>query len=93
MAKPFLPQVVTANRLRVGDVVYLASYDAWVHDIGRAIVARDAQQLVALEARAERAVADQLVVGVYAIDVDENGGAAKPLSVKEHIRASGGPTI
>ena len=93
MAKAFAPQVVTANRLRAGDVVYLAANDDWVTDIGRASIANDAVELATLESAADRAVAARHVVGVYAIDVDVSAGAPKPLSVKEHIRAAGGPTI
>ena len=93
MAKAFAPQVVTANRLRVGDVVYLAANDDWVPDLALAAVAVDAGQLASLEANAARAVATQHVVGVYAIDVDVSAGAPKPLSVKERIRAARGPSI
>jgi Protein of unknown function (DUF2849) len=93
VAKPFAPQVVTANRLRVGDVVYLAANDDWVFDLARATVATTPEGLASLEGVAAKAVAQQQVVGVYAIDVDVTAGAPKPLSVKEHIRAAGGPTI
>ena len=93
MAKAFSPQVVTANRLRAGDVVYLAANDDWVTDLTRATVAKDAGELGLLEGIAAKAVATQHVVGVYAIDVDTSAGVPKPLSVKERIRAAGGPTI
>ena len=93
MAKAFSPQVVTANRLRVGDVVYLAANDDWVSDLAKATVANDAAALAALEGVAAKAVAAQEVVAVYAIDVDTSAGAPQPLSVKERIRAAGGPTI
>ena len=93
MAKAFSPQVVTANRLRAGDVVYLAANDDWVSDLAKATVANDAAALAALEGVAAKAVAAQKIVGVYAIDVDTSAGAPKPLSVKERIRAAGGPTI
>lgn len=93
MAKPFSPQIVTANRLRAGDVVYLAANEHWVSDIARAIVADDAAALAVLEGKASRAVTAQQVVGVYTMDVDVSAGVPKPLSVKEHIRAAGGPTI
>ena len=93
MAKAFAPQVLTANRLRVGDVVYLAANDAWVPELTGARVATDAAQLAALETIAAGAVATQTVVGVYAIDVDTSNGAPSPTSVKERIRAARGPTI
>ena len=93
MAKAFIPQVVTANRLRAGDVVYLTATDDWVSDIAQARVANDVADLACLEATGARAVAAQSVVAVYAIDVDLTTGTPKPMSVKEHIRAAGGPTI
>ena len=39
MSKAFAPQVVTANTLRVGDVVYLAANEDWVPELKFAIVA------------------------------------------------------
>ena len=93
MAKAFAPQVLTANRLRAGDSVYLAANDDWVPELAHATVATDAGQLAALEAIAARAVAAQHVVAVYAIDVDTSTGAPQPTSVKERIRAARGPTV
>ena len=93
MAKAFHPQVLTANRLRAGDVVYLADGERWVRDLTSATVAGDAAALTALEGVAAKAVDAREVVAVYAIDVDTATGVPKPVSVKEHIRAAGGPTI
>ena len=93
MAKPFAPQVLTANTLRVGDVVYLAADGAWLPDLSAATVATDTAQLAALEASAAEAVAAQEIVAVYAIDVDTSAGTPAALSVKERIRAARGPTV
>jgi hypothetical protein len=93
MSKAFATQVLTANRLRVGDVVYLATNDDWVPELARASVALDAEQLAALKAIAERAVAAQDVVAVYEMDVDIASGAPIPTSVKERIRAARGPSV
>ena len=93
MAKAFVPQVLTANRLRAGDSVYLAANEDWVPELARASVATDAAQLATLEAAAARAVAIQYVVAVYPIDVDISSGAPQPTSVKERIRAARGPTV
>jgi len=93
MAKAFAPHVLTANRLRAGDVVYLAAEGVWVEQLAAATVATDAAQLAALESRAAEAVAAQQIVGVYAIDVDTSTGAPAALSVKERIRAARGPTV
>ena len=93
MAKAFAPQVLTANRLRAGDVVYLAANDAWVPELKLATVATDAAALAALEATAAEGVAVQHIVGVYAIDVKVTDGHPEPTSVKEHIRAARGPSV
>ncbi len=93
MSKAFAPQVLTANRLRAGDVVYLAANEDWVPDLARARVALDVTELEALHAIAARAVATQHVVGVYEMDVDTSAGAPAPTSVKERIRAARGPSV
>ena len=93
MSKPFPPQVLTANRLGAGDVVYLAEQSAWVPDLAHAAVAIDAERLATLEAIAADAVAAQKVVAVYAIDVDIATATPKPTSVKERIRAARGPSV
>ena len=93
MPKPFLPQVLTANRLRAGNVVYLTTGAQWVPDLAHATIATDAAALAALEGVAAQSVDAQEVVAVYAIDVDTTTGAPKPVSVKERIRAAGGPTV
>ena len=93
MTKMFSPQVLTANRLRAGDVVYLGPGGVWITDLTRAAVARDAAQLSALEVLATGGVQQQKVVGVYAIDVELSGDKPAPRSVKETIRAKRGPTV
>jgi hypothetical protein len=93
MSKAFAPQVLTANRLRVGDVVYLAGNDDWVPELARAVVAVDLAQLDALKVIAARAVAAQHVVAVYEIDVDTSSGVPTPTSVKERIRSARGPSV
>lgn len=93
MSKAFAPQVLTANRLRAGDVVYLAANGAWVEELAGARVALDTAQLEALVAIGTRAVAAQHVVGVYEMDVDLTTGTPLPTSVKERIRAARGPSV
>jgi Protein of unknown function (DUF2849) len=93
MSKAFAPQVLTANRLRAGDVVYLTANDDWVEDLGCATIALDTAELDALKAIAARAIAAQHVVGVYEMDVDLANGTPQPTSVKERIRAARGPSV
>lgn len=93
MAKVFVPQVVTANRLQVGDVVYLGAEARWVMDLSKAAIALSPAELSAMETAAQLAVDEQQVVGVYAIDVDATTGVAEARSVKERIRAARGPSV
>ena len=50
-----MPSVVTANRLRDGIVVYLASDGSWTEEIGRARIAETENEVAALEAQAAEA--------------------------------------
>jgi len=90
MAKP---KIITANVLRTGDVVYLKDEGVWVREIGEAKIANDDEQLAELEAVAQRDFDRQLVVSVYAMDVNVVDGRPEPRSVRERIRAMLGPTV
>lgn len=83
-------KVITANRLRDGVIVYaraLAGGDAieWVSQIGNATAYGESEIDAALK-RAEQAVADCTVVGVYPVEV---AGRNRPLSARETVRAKG----
>lgn len=85
-------QVVTANRLADGLVIFLSDHDAWSEDLSRACIAADKAAAEALLAAAERAVNAQTVVGPYLIDITDNAGSLAPVQLRERIRAAG-PTI
>ncbi len=86
-------KAVTANSLRDGDVVFLDPRGGWTRAIEAAATFDDAAALEAALATGARAVADTLVVGVYAIDVARDGLRVIPSHIKERIRAAGGPTM
>ena len=88
-----MPSVVTANRLRDGIVVYLASGGSWTEEISRACLAETEDEVAALEAQAAQAVKAREVVAVYPMDVALHDGAVDPLSVRERIRASHRTTL
>ena len=88
-----MPSIVTANRIGDGAVVYLAPQGRWTVDIKEAEVAADKTALAALQAVADKAAADQLVVSVYAMEVGLKADHPAPLSMREKIRAQRGPTI
>lgn len=88
-----MPNVVTANNLRSGFVVYLDGNGRWVDSLERAAVADTADALKALEAVARAAVARTEVVSVYAMPVRVTGGLPIPVSARETIRAAHTPSI
>ena len=84
--------VMTANRLREGDVVYLTAEGAWSQWLDEAEIAGDKDGETRLEAAAQAAVAGRLVVGPYLMKVVEEGGRPRPLGTREKIRAKGPTT-
>jgi hypothetical protein len=88
-----LPNVVTANRLVDGIVVYLAPDGSWTEDIARARFALTEDETSALEAQANQAVKDRIVVAMYPMPVEIKDGAVDPLSVREKIRAAHRTTL
>jgi Protein of unknown function (DUF2849) len=88
-----MPNVITANRLTDGVVVYLASDGEWTEQIANARVADGDEETKALEAEAENAVRERRVVAVYPMPVALKDGAVDPLSVRERIRAAHRTTL
>ena len=88
-----MPNVVTANRLVDGIVVYLAPDGSWTEDIARARFALTEDETSALEAQANQAVKDRIVVAMYPMPVEIKDGAVDPLSVREKIRAAHRTTL
>ena len=85
-------QVITANRLFDGAVVYLSLQGDWVQRIEAAAVADDAVAAAALIAAGERAVQEQRVVAPYLIEVEATAQSVRPKRYREQLRASG-PSI
>ncbi len=85
-------KVLTANRLTDGVAVWLNANGGWVTSLQEALVARHAEAEAALEAIGKQAYADNKVVDVNLIDVQETGGKLWPLRLRERIRAEG-PTM
>ena len=88
-----MPQVVIANRLDTGLVVFLGRDESWVSDIASSEVANSEQESEQLLETAKRLEANQQVVDPNLIDVREQEGAIVPVRYRELIRAQGGPTI
>ena len=87
-----MPDVITANRLADGVVVFQSVEGSWSEDFNRAAVRADAQATAEALARAREDEASNLVVDAYAVPVDERNGHFAPKALREAIRAAG-PTI
>ena len=88
-----MPNVITANRLLDGIVVYLAPNGGWVEELAGASVANSEEETKALESVAAKAVAERKVVAVYPMEVSIQDGVPVPLSVRERIRAAHRTTL
>jgi Protein of unknown function (DUF2849) len=88
-----MPNVLTANRLSDGIVVYLASDGGWVEELARARLADSEEETKELEREAAKAVAERKVVAVYAMAVAVKEGVPVALSVRERIRAAHRTTL
>jgi hypothetical protein len=88
-----MPNVVTANRLIDGIVVYLAPDGAWVEELARAKLADTEDETKMLESEAAKSVAERRVVAVYPMEVALNDGVPVATSVRERIRASHRTTL
>lgn len=92
-AKGHALQVVTANALRSGSVVFRTIRGDWSPDIADAVVAETSEAGEALLAAAMRDVAADVVVEAYLVDVERQENGPRPLLLRERIRALRGPTI
>ena len=85
-------QVVTANHLRDGDVVYLAKNGQWTPWLDQACVAETETALDRLLTIAEEAERACKVISIYAMPVGEASVPLDALSARERIRAKGPTT-
>jgi acetyl-CoA carboxylase carboxyltransferase component len=88
-----VPNVVTANRLTDGIVVYLTPEGGWVEDITRAARAETEEETQALEEKGKQDEKARIVVAVYAMPIKVVDGEVDPISVREKIRASHRTTL
>ena len=85
-------QMITANRLSDGAVVFLASGGRWVERFVEGRIANNEAEAGALQQIAEAAVTCAEVVAPYLIEVGEIEGRLQPTRYRERIRAEG-PSI
>ncbi len=84
-------QILTANRLRDGEVAYWAA-GQWVTVLAEAEVFQDDAAAKAALKAADTSVQDRTVVTPYLFEVRLEAGALRPVKEREIIRAAG-PTV
>ena len=87
-----MPEMITANRLTDGLVVFLDAAGGWTEDFHRGAVLADAAAKAAAVARAAEAAQANLVVEPYPIELELRAGHLAPKALRERIRATG-PTM
>ena len=85
-------QIVTANRLRDGAVVYLTTDGQWSERVADGGVVEDDSAAESLMATAQASVDRRHVVEPYLIDVSRESDGLRPLRYREAIRAFGPST-
>jgi Protein of unknown function (DUF2849) len=91
MAKIADPQMLTANRLRDGDVLYWKRGD-WVLALAEGEVFAEPAAAEAALAAAQKFVTGNVVVAPYLFDVKTDAKGIHPVKEREIIRAAG-PTV
>lgn len=88
MPREFKPQVVTANDLLLGDVIYLTSSGDWTRNHEKAHVANSTEQARTMLKHAQEQ-ADR-IVGAYLADVQlDANGKPQPVHFREAFRTRG----
>ena len=87
-----MSEVVTANRLADGVVVFQTAKAGWSENFADALVLPDVAATKDALARAQEDQAQNLVVDPYAFAVEIRNGTVVPKALREAIRAAG-PTI
>ena len=85
-------QMIIANTLADGDVVFLKDDNDWTNDIAAGAVAETDEQAENLLSIARLAEQANRVIDPYLIPVELDDGIRKPTEYREYIRATG-PTV
>ena len=84
-----MSQMIIANRLIDGLVIYMGPKGEWVGSISEGAVFKDEQDAQHWLVIAKQAVEDSVVVDPYLIDIDTEDGKRLPAGARETIRAFG----
>ncbi len=92
LGKCSVMQVVSANRLSDGIVVYLNSLGNWVESMASATVYTTPAEVEAGLRQAQAAIAANEVIDVFAVPVEQGADGLHAVSLRNAIRELG-PTI
>jgi hypothetical protein len=87
-----MPEMIIANRLADGAVVFLAAGDTWTTAIDAGLLIGDAGGAERALATAKRHETECVVIDPTVIDVAVESGRRRPTAIREAIRAFG-PTV
>ena len=87
-----MPQVISANRLDDGIVVFLGSTGEWVERLDDATTFADKASLEVAVSSAQKDVAQNRVVDIYPFEVKVAGPKIAAVTLRDIIRTSG-PTV
>ncbi|HEX7236922.1 MAG TPA: DUF2849 domain-containing protein [Gammaproteobacteria bacterium] len=87
-----MPQMIIANRLRDGAVVFLAPGEGWEQAIAAGALIDNEAEAARLMAVAKQAETQCQVIDPQLIDVEVKDGKPRPTAIREAIRAFG-PTV
>ena len=84
-----MPQMIIANRLRDGVVVFLAPGEGWDPSIAAGTVIDTEADAATLLAVAKRHEGECRVIDPQLIDVEIKDGKPRPIAIREVVRAFG----
>ena len=87
-----MPQMIIANRLRDGVVVFLAPGELWDPAIAAGTLVDNEAEAAKLMTVAKRHEGECQVIDPQLIDVEVEDGKPRPTAIREAIRAFG-PTV
>jgi sulfite reductase (NADPH) hemoprotein beta-component len=83
------PQILTANLLGDGLVVFLGKDGAWASSVEGAQLAHSNDDVELLEAMGGEAALANHIVDPYLIEVEDTGSSLLPVEMRERMRARG----
>ena len=82
-------QILTANDLLSGGVVFLSTEGNWSSTISDAWISDNSESVELFESLGRRAEKKQLVVGAFLIDIKIENGSPQPIRFREQLRVNG----